>query len=86
VKNDDRVTVKDIIDLLDYNREGRRNIRIIDSENDGDGSLIQTDSILLEFLAKLPVDSIDAKDNVIVMYLNTDAIMDAWIRFSGRWR
>ena len=78
-----RVTVKDVIDLLDYNREGYRNVRIIDSESDGDGSLIQTDSVLLEFLAKLPVDSIDAKDNVIVMYLNTDAIMDAWIRFSG---
>ena len=30
-----RVTVKDIIDLLDYNREGRRNIRIIDSESRG---------------------------------------------------
>ena len=30
-----RVTVKDIIDLLDYNREGRRNIRIIDSESSG---------------------------------------------------
>ena len=40
MKNDDRVTVKDIIDLLDYNREGRRNIRIIDSESRGDGSLI----------------------------------------------
>ena len=78
-----RVTVGDIIDLFDYNREGYRNVRIIDSESDGDGSLIQTDSVLLEFLAKLPVDSIDAKDNVIVMYLNTDAIMDAWIRFSG---
>ena len=83
MKNDDRVTVKDIIDLLDYNREGRRNVRIIDSKSDGDGSLIQTDSVLLEFLAKLPVDSIDAKDNVIVMYLNTDAVMDAWTRFSG---
>jgi len=83
VKNDDRVTVKDIIDLLDYNREGRRNIRIIDSESMGDGSLIQTDSVLLEFLAKLPVDCLDAKGNVIVMYLNTDAVMDAWIRFSG---
>ena len=50
MKNDDRVTVKDIIDLFDYNREGRRNIRIIDSESMGDGSLIQTDSVLLEFL------------------------------------
>ena len=78
-----RITVKDVIDLFDYNREGYRNVRIIDSESDGDGSLIQTDSVLLEFLAKLPVDSIDAKDNVIVMYLNTDAVMDAWIRFSG---
>ena len=78
-----RVTVGDVIDLFDYNREGYRNVRIIDSESDGDGSLIQTDSVLLEFLAKLPVDSIDAKDNVIVMYLNTDAVMDAWIRFSG---
>lgn len=78
-----RVTVKDIIDLLDYNREGRRNIRIIDSESGGDGNLIQTDSVLLEFLAKLPVDYLDAKGNVIVMYLNTDAVMDAWTRFSG---
>ena len=78
-----RVTVKDIIDLLDYNREGRRNIRVIDSESRGDGSLIQTDSVLLEFLAKLPVDSIDANDNVIVMYLNTDAVNEAWRRFSG---
>ena len=81
--DEQRVTVKDIIDLLDYNREGRRNIRIIDSESRGDGSLIQTDSVLLEFLAKLPVDSIDAKDNVIVMYLNTDAVNEAWRRFSG---
>lgn len=78
-----RVTVGDIIDLFDYNREGYRNVRIIDSESDGDGSLIQTDSVLLEFLAKLPVDSIDAKDNVIVMYLNTDAVNEAWHRFSG---
>ncbi|MGJ1078970.1 hypothetical protein ACR77U_13090 [Enterococcus faecium] len=78
-----RITVGDIIDLFDYNREGYRNVRIIDSESDGDGSLIQTDSVLLEFLAKLPVDSIDAKDNVIVMYLNMDAVMDAWTRFSG---
>ena len=78
-----RITVGDVIDLLDYNREGYRNVRIIDSEGDGDGSLIQTDSVLLEFLAKLPVDSIDAKDNVIIMYFNTDAVMDAWTRFSG---
>ena len=78
-----RVTVKDIIDLLDYNREGRRNIRIIDSESRGDGSLIQTDSVLLEFLAKLPVDCLDAKSNVIIMYLNTDAVNEAWRRFSG---
>ena len=79
----ERITVGDIIDLLDYNREGRRNIRIIDSESRGDGSLIQTDSGLLEFLAKLPVDCLDAKGNVIVMYLNTDAVMEAWTRFSG---
>ena len=78
-----RVTVKDIIDLLDYNLEGRRNIRVIDSESRGDGSLIQTDSVLLEFLAKLPVDCIDAKGNVIVMYLNTDAVNEAWRKFSG---
>lgn len=78
-----RITVKDVIDLLDYNREGRRNIRVIDSESRGDGSLIQTDSVLLEFLAKLPVDCLDAKGNVIVMYLNIDAVMDAWTRFSG---
>ena len=79
----ERITVGDIIDLIDYNREGNRNIRIIDSESRGDGSLIQTDSVLLEFLAKLPVDCLDAKGNVIVMYLNTDAVMDAWTRFSG---
>ena len=78
-----RVTVGDVIDLFDYNREGYRNVRIIDSESDGDGSLIQTDSVLLEFLAKLPVDSIDVKDNVIVMYLNTDTVDEAWRRFSG---
>ena len=78
-----RITVKDIIDLLDYNREGRRNIRVIDSESRGDGSLIQTDSVLLEFLAKLPVDCLDAKGNVIIMYLNTDAVNDAWRKFSG---
>ena len=83
MKNDDRVTVKDIIDLLDYNREGRRNIRVIDSESRGDGSLIQTDSVLLEFLAKLPVDCIDAKGNVVVIWLNTDAVNEAWQRFSG---
>jgi hypothetical protein len=78
-----RVTVKDIIDLLDYNREGRCNIRVIDSESRGDGSLIQTDSVLLEFLAKLPVDCLDVKGNVIVMYLNTDAVNEAWRKFSG---
>lgn len=79
----ERITVGDIIDLIDYNREGNRNIRIIDSESRGDGSLIQTDSVLLEFLAKLPVDCLDAKGNVIVMYLNTDAVNEAWCRFSG---
>ena len=78
-----RITVKDVIDLLDYNREGRRNIRIIDSESRGDGSLIQTDSVLLEFLAKLPVDCLDAKGNVIIMYLNADAVNEAWCKFSG---
>ena len=78
-----RITVKDVIDLLDYNREGHRNIRVIDSESSGDGSLIQTDSVLLEFLAKLPVDYLDANGNVIVMYLNTDAVNEAWRRFSG---
>ena len=80
---DERITVGDIIDLIDYNREGNRNIRVIDSESRGDGSLIQTDSVLLEFLAKLPVDCIDAKGNVIVMWLNTDAVNEAWQRFSG---
>lgn len=79
----ERITVGDIIDLIDYNREGNRNIRIIDSESRGDGSLIQSDSVLLEFLAKLPVDCIDAKGNVIVMWLNTDAVNEAWQRFSG---
>ena len=78
-----RITVKDVIDLLDYNREGRRNIRIIDSESKGNGSLIQTDSVLLEFLAQLPVDCLDAKGNVIVIYLNQDAVGEAWERFSG---
>ena len=79
----ERITVGDIVDLIDYNREGNRNIRIIDSESRGDGSLIQTDSVLLEFMAKLPVDCLDAKGNVIIMYLNTDAVNEAWRRFYG---
>ena len=44
---------------------------------------LETDSVLLEFLAKLPVDCLDAKGNVIIMYLNTDAVNDAWRKFSG---
>jgi len=78
-----RVTVKDIIDLLDYNRDGNRKIRIIDSDSRGNGSLIQTDSVLLEFLAQLPVDCLDAKGNVIVMYLNQNAVDETWERVSG---
>ena len=55
----------------------------VDSESRGNGSLIQTDSVLLEFLAQLPVDCLDAKGNVIVMYLNQDAVDETWERVSG---
>lgn len=61
-----RITIKDLIDLLDYDRVGIRAVRIVD-ENKAD--LLHSDSHLLEYIEDTEVNCIDTVGGVLTMYV-----------------
>lgn len=73
-----RITVGDIIDLYEFAREGKRHVKIIDSHAPGGGSDLQTDCLLLRMLEDIAVDSVDAKNNQLVIYLDFEEVEERW--------
>lgn len=64
-----RITIRDLIDLLDYDRTGIRSVRIVDEETKNTDTL-QTDSHLLEYIEDTPVNTLDTFGGVLTMYVN----------------
>lgn len=62
----DRVRVKDIIDLVDYDRTGGKRVTIADSEG---FSVICTKALLLDLIANFTVTNLDATGDTIVITL-----------------
>lgn len=69
-------TVEQIIDLIDYNREGQKYVMI--SEKDEDWCKVYTDTVMLDLISDMQVDSILAEDDVIKIYLHDNSVTEYW--------
>lgn len=64
-----RITIRDIIDLLDYDRTGIRTVRVID-EDTKQMDTLQTSSYLLGLIENTPVNCIDTVGGCLTVYVD----------------
>ena len=69
-------TVGQIIDLIDYNRDGQKYVMI--SEKDEDWCKVYTDTVMIDLISDMQVDSILAEDDVIKIYLHDNSVTGYW--------
>lgn len=70
------ITVGQLIDLIDINREGTDVVQIC--ERDGDWTEVRTDSMLLDLIGECAVDSIEAKDGQVRIWLDRSCVEQYW--------
>lgn len=63
-----RITIRDILDLLDYYRTGLRTVRIVD-EDTKQSDMLRTDSYLMQYIEDTPVNTLDTVGGVITLYV-----------------
>ncbi len=63
-----RITIRDIVDLLDYDRTGTRSVWIKNLTAD-QVDILRTDSYLLQYIEDVPVNAIDVVDKTIRLYV-----------------
>ncbi len=68
-----RITIRDLVDLLDYDRTGLRTVRVIDKDTELSDTL-QTSSYLLELVEGTAVDSIDVVGGCLTMYISRESM------------
>ena len=71
-----KITVGDLIDLIDYNRDGGYTVMI--SENDEEWNMLRTDSTILDRISDCEVDSIGADRDKIQIWLHDNAVTGYW--------
>lgn len=69
-------TVGQIIDLIDYNRDGQEYVMI--AEKDEDWCKVYTGTVMLDLISDMQVDSILAEDGDIKIYLHDNAVTGYW--------
>ena len=67
------ITVEDIIDLIDFNRDGDEEIYLAPNADEDTWVQIQTDSFILDSNVKdMKVDSLGVNDDRITIFLETE--------------
>lgn len=69
-------TVGQIIDLIDYNREGNNYVLI--SEEDEKFSRVFTNSVMLDLISDFEIDSMDADEDTVRIWLHDNSITGYW--------
>lgn len=69
-------TVGQIIDLIDYNREGNKSVLV--SERDEQWSRLYTDSVMLDMISDFQIDSMDAEEDTVRIWLHDNSITGYW--------
>lgn len=73
----DKITVEDIIELLDPGREGKDVVIVEDNVS----SLVSTISLMLFQIGDIPIDGISTSDRGdIKLWLNSQALKEQWER------
>lgn len=80
-KRHGQMTVGELIDVIDYNRDGQETVMI--SERDENWNTVYTDSVMLDMISDLTVDSIGADGDVIQIWLTDESIVQYWERVAG---
>ena len=70
------ITVGQLIDLIDYNRDGQETVMI--SERDDNWQTVYTDSVMLDQISDMVIDSIRADGGVIQIWLMDESIAQYW--------
>lgn len=70
------ITVGQLIDLIDYNRDGQETVMI--SERDDNWQTVYTDSVMLDQISDMVIDSIGADGGVIQIWLTDESIVQYW--------
>ena len=67
------ITVEDIIDLIDFNRDGDEEIYLAPNADEDTWVQLQTDSFILDSNVKdMKVDSLGVNDDRITIFLKTE--------------
>lgn len=67
------ITVEDIIDLIDFNRDGEEEIYLAPNADEDTWVQIQTNSFILDSNVKdMKVDSLGVNDDRITIFLETE--------------
>lgn len=64
-----RITIRDIVDLLDYDRTGIRTLRIVDDDTK-QSDMLRTDSYLMQYIEGTAVNTLDTVNGVITLYVD----------------
>lgn len=71
------ITVEDIIDLIDFNRDGDEEIYLAPNADEDTWVQIQTNSFILDSNIKdMKVDSLGVNDDRITIFLETEGASD----------
>lgn len=75
-------TVGQIIDLIDYNREGDYTVLI--SEEDEKWNRLYTNSVMLDMISDFEIDSIDADEDTIRIWLTDSSVTEYWSKLNAQ--
>ena len=78
-----KITVGQILDLVDYNRNGE-GMTIKISESDDNWSITQTNSVMLEMIKDFEVDSITGDEDGVAIWLHGNSISEFWEKVRER--
>lgn len=77
------IYVKDILNLYDYNRDGKKPIYLV--EEDDESMLLTSSSIAIDLMKDMQVDSIGIEDDGrLIIYLHDNAICEYWAKYKHR--
>lgn len=82
-KNSRPLYVKDVLNLYDYNRDGKYPIYLV--EEDEESMLLTSSSIAIDLMSDMQVDSIGIEDDGrLIIYLHDNAICEYWAKYKHR--
>ena len=71
-------TIADILDLIDPNRNGSNFINLLEYDSDESFSTLRTDSIALDSISDIEINSLGVINGLITIFLSDEAILNYW--------